>query len=208
MLARAHLPPFGRGQRIGLFGGSFNPAHRGHVAAAEEALKAARLDWIWWMVSPQNPLKDPRDTGDFFHRLKIARRIACHPRFRVTAFEKAIASRMTADTLTALQPFLAEARFVWIMGADSLASLHRWRHWRLLPKTLPLLVVDRPGWAFRALSSPAAKEFGAWRLKEHEAALLPGMKPPAWVFLNLPLRKESSTAIRHATVAPKSHAAS
>jgi nicotinate-nucleotide adenylyltransferase len=208
MLARAQLPPFGRGQRIGLFGGSFNPAHGGHFAVSEEALKSARLDWIWWLVSPQNPLKNPKDTGDFCHRLEIACRAARHPRFRVTAFEKAIGSRMTADTLRALQPLLTEARFVWIMGADSLASLHRWRHWRLLPKTLPLLVIDRPGWTFRALNAPAAEEFAVWRLKDHDAPLLPDMKPPAWVFLNLPLRKESSTAIRHATVAPKTHAAS
>jgi nicotinate-nucleotide adenylyltransferase len=208
MLARAHLPPFGRGQRIGLYGGSFNPAHPGHFAVAEEALKSARLDWVWWLVSPQNPLKDPKDTEDFCQRFEMARTMAIHPRFRVTAFEKSMGSRMTADTLKALKPLLPEARFVWIMGADSLATLHRWRCWRYLPSTLPLLVVNRPGWTFRALNSPAAKELGPWRLPDHAAPMLTNLKPPAWTFLALPLRKESSTAIRHATVAPKSHAPS
>ncbi len=204
MIARAQLPLFCDGQRIGLYGGSFNPAHKGHFAVAEEALKAARLDWVWWLVSPQNPLKDPRDTGDFYRRLALARQIGAHPRFAVTDFEKRIGSRLTADTLGALKPLVRRAKFVWIMGADSLASLHHWRDWRKLPETLPLLVVDRPGWTFRALNAPAATELRPFRLKEFEASLLPGSRPPAWAFITLPLRKESSSEIRKATVTLKS----
>jgi nicotinate-nucleotide adenylyltransferase len=206
MIARAQLPLFCDGQRIGLYGGSFNPAHKGHFAVAEEALKSARLDWVWWLVSPQNPLKDPKDTGDFSRRLALTREVAVHPRFIVTDFEKRIGSRLTAETLKALQPLLPRARFIWIMGADSLASLHHWRHWRKLPKSLPLLVVDRPGWTFRALNSPAATELRPFRLKEHEAPVLPGLRPPAWVFVTLPLRKESSSEIRKTTVTPKTQA--
>jgi nicotinate-nucleotide adenylyltransferase len=205
MLLHTHLPPFSRGQRIGLYGGSFNPAHSGHYAVALEALKSARLDWIWWLVSPQNPLKDPSLTEDFSERLAITRSIASHPRFIVTDIEKTIGSRMSAETLENLKPLFRQARFIWIMGADSLAGLHHWRHWRQLPKTLPLLVIDRPGWTFRALSSPAAGVLRPSRLKENEAHLLPELKPPAWVFLTLPLRKESSTAIRNGTVTVKSH---
>jgi nicotinate-nucleotide adenylyltransferase len=208
MLSRIHLLPFSPGQRIGLYGGSFNPAHSGHYAVAQEALKSARLDWIWWLVSPQNPLKDPKDTEDYSERLATARCIASHPRFFVSEFEKKIGSRMTAETLEALRPVLRKGKFVWIMGADSFAGLHHWRRWRELPETLPLLVIDRPGWTFRALSSPAAEAFRHARMKEIEAPVLPALQPPAWVFLTLPLRKESSTEIRKATVAPKSHSKS
>jgi nicotinate-nucleotide adenylyltransferase len=206
MIARAQLPLFSDGQRIGLYGGSFNPAHGGHFAVAEEALKSASLDWVWWLVSPQNPLKDPKDTEDFSRRLALATEVAAHPRFRVTDFEKRIGSRMTADTLDALEPLLPRARFIWIMGADSLASLHHWHQWRKLPETLPLLVVDRPGWTFPALNSPAAIEFRRFRVKEFEAPRLFNLKPPAWIFVTLPLRKESSSEIRKATVTLKSHA--
>ncbi|HEY7747244.1 MAG TPA: nicotinate-nucleotide adenylyltransferase [Aestuariivirgaceae bacterium] len=200
--ARPHFSP---GQRIGLFGGSFNPPHEGHYAVALEALKSADLDWVWWMVSPQNPLKDPKFTEDFAERLAATSSLATHPRFRVTDIEKRIGSRITAETLEALKPLFKQARFVWIMGADSLAGLHRWRRWKELPLTLPLLVVDRPGWTFRALSSPAAAFLGCSRLKESDTRLLPSLQPPAWAFLTLPLRQESSTAIRTSSVVMKSH---
>jgi nicotinate-nucleotide adenylyltransferase len=205
MLQRARLPHFSPGQRIGLYGGSFNPAHAGHYVAALEALKSARLDFVWWLVSPQNPLKDPAHTEDFRERMALARTIAAHPRFIVTDLEKRIGSRMTAETLNALKPVLHRGGFVWTMGADSLAGLHRWRRWKELPRTLPLLVIDRPGWTFRALSSPAARFLAPWRIRESDAALLPDLRPPAWVFLTLPLRKESSTAIRTRTVTAKTH---
>jgi nicotinate-nucleotide adenylyltransferase len=205
MLPIPRLPRFSEGQRIGLFGGSFNPAHSGHYAAAIEALKSAKLDWVWWLVSPQNPLKDPKHTEDFSERLAITRSIATHPRFVVTDFEKIIGSRMTAETLQALRPLFRKGKFVWIMGADSFASLHRWRRWREVPQTLPLLIINRPGWTFRALSSPAALAYGHARIAESEAPLLAVLKPPAWTFLTLPLRKESSSAIRKRTVTTKSH---
>lgn len=134
MLKRARLPQFSPGQRIGLYGGSFNPAHAGHYAAALEAFKSARLDWIWWFVSPQNPLKDPTHTEDFRERMALARTIAAHPRFMVSDFEKRVGSRMTAETLHALKPVLNRGKFVWIMGADSLAGLHHWRRWKELPE--------------------------------------------------------------------------
>jgi nicotinate-nucleotide adenylyltransferase len=205
MRERTRFSHFSPGQRIGLYGGSFNPAHAGHYAAALEALKSARLDFVWWLVSPQNPLKDPAHTEDFRERMALARTIAAHPRFVVTDLEKRIGSRMTAETLHALKPVLHRGRFVWIMGADSLAGLHQWRRWKELPRTLPLLVIDRPGWTFRALSSPAARFLARWRIRESDAALRPDLRPPAWVFLTLPLRKESSTAIRNGTVTAKTH---
>ena len=191
-----HPPPFGTGQRIGIFGGSFNPAHYGHYMVALYALKRLKLDWVWWLVSPQNPLKDSRETGEYGARLAYTRRIAGHPRFIVTDLEKRMGSRTTAETLVALAPVLRRAKFVWIMGADSLANLHNWNDWNEIPETLPLAVLARPGYSIRALSGRAAIRYEEARLPTAAAASLPGSGPPAWVFLQMPLRPESSTAIR------------
>ena len=199
-------PPFGEGQRIGLFGGSFNPAHRGHEMVALYALKRLELDWVWWLVSPQNPLKDPSETGEYATRLVFTRGIARHPRFRVTDLEKQMGSRTTAQTLRGLSPLLKRADFVWIMGADSFANLHCWHDWLDIAGTLPLAVLARPGFSLRALGGPAATRFAEAQIPTHLAPKLAGMKPPAWCFLPMPLRPESSTAIRRqrtiATVRP------
>ncbi len=189
-------PPFGEGQKIGLFGGSFNPAHNGHRMVALYALKRLQLDWVWWLVSPQNPLKDKSETGDYGARLAETRRIASHPRFVVSEFEKLAGTRTTAETIDALRPALRRGRFVWIMGADSFADLDRWNDWLDIPSSLPLAVLARPGYSVRALSSRAAVRFEEYRIASSLAATLPFQKPPAWVFVQMPLRTESSTAIR------------
>jgi nicotinate-nucleotide adenylyltransferase len=160
------------------------------------ALKRLRLDWVWWLVSPQNPLKDPRETGEYAGRLAFTKRIARHPRFIVSDIENQIGSRTTAETLVALASALRRAKFVWIMGADSLANLHNWNDWTEIPETLPLAVLARPGYSIRALSGRAAIRYAQSRLPAAVAANLPGSRPPAWVFLPMPLRPESSTAIR------------
>lgn len=189
-------PPFGEGQRIGLFGGSFNPAHHGHYMVALYALKRLQLDWVWWLVSPQNPLKDASITGEYGKRVAQTRLIARHPQFRVTDLEKQATAHNTAATLEALAPQLKRARFIWIMGADSFADLHRWHNWLDIPGTLPLAFLARPGYSIRALHSEAAIRFDDCRLSSDRAASLPYKKPPAWVFIPMPLRPESSTAIR------------
>jgi nicotinate-nucleotide adenylyltransferase len=189
-------PVFGEGQRIGLFGGSFNPAHHGHYMVALYALKRLELDWVWWMVSPQNPLKDPSETGEYAARLASTRAIARHPRFIVTDVEKQLGSRTTAETLRGLKPLLAHGRFVWIMGADSFANLHRWHDWLEIADTLPLAVLARPGYSLRALGGPAATRFSEAQVPTHLAPRLAGTAPPAWCFIPMPLRPESSTAIR------------
>jgi nicotinate-nucleotide adenylyltransferase len=191
-------PPFGEGQRIGLFGGSFNPAHYGHYSVALYALKRLELDWVWWMVSPQNPLKDPSETGEYAARVAYTREIARHPRFQVTDIEKQMASRTTAETLRGLRPLLKHGKFVWIMGADSFANLHRWHDWLEIAETLPLAVLARPGFSLRALGGPAATRFSEVQLPTASARKLAGAKPPAWCFIPMPLRPESSTAIRKA----------
>lgn len=191
------VPPFGPGQRIGLFGGSFNPAHRGHLMVALYALKRLKLDWVWWLVSPQNPLKDPNVTGEYGARLAYTRRIARHPRFVVTDLEQQIKTRYTAETLRALKGAFKRGRFVWIMGADSLANLHHWHHWTDIAESLPMAVLARPGFSIRALQSPAATRHAARQVPDHFASVLPGRRPPAFTFITMPLRKESSTAIRN-----------
>ena len=184
------------GMRIGLFGGSFNPAHAGHFALAKHALSQLQLDYIWWMVSPQNPLKPADETEDFDERMKQARQIARHPRFIVSDIENRLGTRTTAATLKKMQPVLNRAHFVWLMGADSFASLHRWNDWRAIPQTLPIAVFDRPDWTTAALASPAAKTLESGRFSMEKTALLPFAKAPAWGFVAMPQRVESSTTLR------------
>jgi nicotinate-nucleotide adenylyltransferase len=193
----ALMLPDPQGRRIGLFGGSFNPAHDGHVALAREALRRLALDQVWWMVSPQNPLKDPRDTGDFAERYAAAKTIARHPRMLVLDIEAKLDSRTTAETFRRLAPVFRRGRFVWIMGADSFAGLHRWNDWRVIPATLPLAVFARPAFCQKALASPTARVLGPYRIPESACRRLPELAPPAWAFLKMRLRRESSSAIRH-----------
>ncbi len=188
-------------QRIGLFGGSFNPAHEGHLAVSEEALKRLRLDQVWWLVSPQNPLKSSHDTGDFKDRISHARSLITNPHMIVTGLEADLDTCTTAQTFRKLSPMFAHGRFVWIMGADSFAGLHHWHDWREIPATLPLAVFARPGWSQRALSSPAARMLANHRVDTSDAIRLADLAAPAWTFLYMPLRYESSTAIRNKTSA-------
>jgi nicotinate-nucleotide adenylyltransferase len=193
------IPAFGDGQRIGLFGGSFNPAHRGHCAVALYALKRLALDRVWWLVSPQNPLKPAHDYSDYEERLAHTRKIARHPRFAVTDLERGLGTRTTAETLAALKNVLGRGRFVWIMGADSFANLHRWNDWTDIPEALPLAILARPGYSQRALGGPASLRYLGRRVPAEEAQRLADAEPPAWCFIPMPLRPESSTAIRNAT---------
>jgi nicotinate-nucleotide adenylyltransferase len=126
----------------------------------------------------------------------VTRRIARNPRFIVTDVERRLATTTTAATFSALGPVLERGRFVWIMGADSFANLHHWNDWTQIPETLPLAVMARPGFSIRALKSPAALRYARYRLAISDAPLLADLRPPAWVFIPMPLRPESSTAIR------------
>ena len=195
------LPLFGEGQRIGLFGGSFNPAHAGHRMVALYALKRLQLDWVWWLVSPQNPLKDTTETGEYSARLAHTKLIARHPQFKVTDIENQIHSRNTAQTLAALKQAMTKAHFVWIMGADSFADLDRWHNWNHIVETLPIAVLARPGYSVRALGGQAAIRYSNNRVSNEQSGLLAKRKAPAWVFISMPLRSESSTAIRQAVKA-------
>jgi nicotinate-nucleotide adenylyltransferase len=182
--------------RVGLFGGSFNPAHEGHAHVAETARERLELDRVIWLVSPQNPLKPSHETAGVAERMAEARRFARGPAMIVSDAETRFGSQYTIDTVRALKARFPGVHFVWIMGADSLASFHRWRGWTEIMREIPVAVVSRPWIALNSRFSPAARRFARFRRPSASAATLPGMKPPAWVFLRGPLNFQSSTALR------------
>lgn len=183
------------GQRIGLLGGSFDPAHAGHVHITDMALRRFRLDRVWWLVSPGNPLKahGPAPLAD---RIALARRLIDDPRVVVTDIEVRLGTRLTADTIAALQARWPRVRFVWLMGSDNLAQFDRWDRWREIAARVPLGVIARPGTRTAARSSRAARIMAAARLPEAQAARLALAAPPAWVLINVPMSALSSSAIR------------
>lgn len=190
------LPLTAPGSRIGLLGGSFNPAHDGHRHISLVALARLNLDRVWWIVSPGNPLKSHQDLADQQTRLHLAAAVAHHPRIDVTGFEAQLGTAYTAETLAYLTKRLPDVNFVWLMGADNLAGLHRWRHWRRILATMPVAVLDRPGWRYRALASRAALSHAGRQLPETESRRLAEATAPAWSFLSIPLSNMSSTALR------------
>lgn len=201
---RARPPHAEPGQRIGLLGGSFNPPHVAHRLISEVALKRLGLDKVWWVVSPGNPLKKRNETAPLAERLRLCRGIATNPHIVITDFEADLPSPYTASTLAFLKARSPLVRFVWIMGADNLATFDRWQRWREIFTMVPVVVVDRPGWRLKALASKPARAFAASRLPEAEAATLATRPAPAWTFLTGPLSHVSSTAIRNQAKAKRS----
>ncbi len=193
---RADLPLAFAGQRVGLMGGTFNPPHAGHAVCAVTALRRLRLDQLWWMVTPGNPLKSGEGLPSLEQRMAASRRLATDPRIKVTGFEAALGSSYTYQTLRYVTRRLPGVHFVWVMGADNLAGFHRWQHWQGIARLVPIAVVDRPGWRLPALASPAAASLARYRVAESLAARLPVMQPPAWTFLSTRLSDASSTVLR------------
>jgi nicotinate-nucleotide adenylyltransferase len=183
--------------RIGLLGGSFNPPHEGHVLVTRLALRRLRLDRVWWLVTPGNPLKSQDELAALQKRVAAARRLVAGPRVAVTDIEARIGSRYTYETLAWLKRRAPCVHFVWIMGADNLQQFHRWRHWRAIADLVPIVVVDRPGSTLRAISSRAGAALARWRAPERDAARFAAMRPPALLFLHGRRSELSSTAIRH-----------
>jgi nicotinate-nucleotide adenylyltransferase len=177
-------------------GGSFNPPHAGHQLAAGEALQRLGLDELWWIVTPGNPLKSHGALKPLADRMDAVRLLARDPRLRDTSFEAALGSPYTAVTLEFLKRRYPGVRFVWVMGADNLATFHRWQDWRGIAATMPIAVVDRPDYRLPALASQAARALERSRIPEAKARTLATLPPPAWVFLTNPLAPHSSTAIR------------
>jgi nicotinate-nucleotide adenylyltransferase len=186
------------GMRIGLLGGSFNPAHEAHRAVSLFAWKRLALDRVWWIVSPGNPLKDTSRLPPLDGRVAQASAIAHSPFIEVTGLEATFGTRFTYDTVARLRAHLPTVRFVLLTGADILAEFHRWKNWRALAGLIPFAVIDRDGWTFRALASPAAKALSAARMPEAAAKLLASQEPPRWVYLHGLKLAQSSSALRNA----------
>jgi nicotinate-nucleotide adenylyltransferase len=192
----ANFPPHGERQSIGLYGGSFNPPHEGHLHVALTALRRLRLDRLWFLVTPGNPLKNHDGLAPLAARLEATRKLAAHPRLDVTAIEAALGTDLTLDTVRALTTRLPRARFVWIMGGDNLASFHLWHRWREIAQLVPIAVVDRPGATHLALRSVAATALARFRIPESAAMRLAEQSPPVLVYLHGRRSASSSTAIR------------
>jgi nicotinate-nucleotide adenylyltransferase len=191
------IPLYTNGMRIGLLGGSFNPPHVAHRAISLFAIKRLKLDRVWWLVSPGNPLKDHGPLHDLDQRAEAARQMANDPRIDVSCLEAVIGTRYTVDTITYLRRRTAGLRLVWIMGADNLAQFHRWQNWRRIASEVPIAVIDRPPQSFRAMAAPAAQALARYRLPENQAGRLADLHPPAWVFLTGMKLSLSSTGLRN-----------
>ena len=196
----------GAGRRVGLMGGSFNPPHEGHRQISLFALQRLQLSEIWWLVTPGNPLKDHSELAEYDARLDATRSMARHPRIKISDFERREGIVYTAQTIDALRAQHADLAFVWIMGADNLAGFHRWESWRAIMRSVPIAVLDRPGYRYKALASPAATAFASSRIDESDAGILASLAPPAWAFLSGPLNPVSSTMLRRNN--PVSHSIS
>jgi len=184
-------------RRVGLFGGSFNPAHEGHAHVAREALKRLALDEVWLLVSPQNPLKPQAGMAPFAVRLASARTVCGRdPRLRALALEDWLGTRFTADTLAACRRRFRKTAFVWIMGADSLAQIDRWERWKSIFHKMVIAVFARPAYSTKALAGKAARAFSTARVGPRRVRRLATQAPPAWTFFHVRLNPASATRIR------------
>jgi nicotinate-nucleotide adenylyltransferase len=196
------MPHVERGMVVGLFGGSFNPPHPGHLLVAEIALRRLGLDQLWWLVTPGNPLKSQKELAPLAERLAACETLAVDPRIKVTAFEKTLGTSYTAKTLEFIRARNPHVHFIWIMGADNLAGFHRWQRWQKIASTFPVAVIDRPGSTLAYLSSKMARTFDYARIDEEDAGVLWQKRAPAWTFIHGPRSTLSSSAIRAAAHKP------
>ncbi|MEI2686668.1 MAG: nicotinate-nucleotide adenylyltransferase [Cypionkella sp.] len=190
---RQGFPIATRGMVVGLLGGSFDPAHEGHVHLTREAIKRMGLDRVWWLVTPGNPLK-ARQPAPIAERVARAKAIMPDPSVVITDLEQRLGTRTTIDTITALQAIYPSVHFVWLMGADNLVQFHKWNRWRDILRAVPVAVLARPGAGIAARTSVAARAFRVHRVARGEG--LGDKRPPAWVFVNMPMNAASSSAIR------------
>jgi nicotinate-nucleotide adenylyltransferase len=179
-----------------LLGGSFNPAHDGHRHITLHALHALALDEVWWLVSPQNPLKTAADMASQSERLQGARQVGEHPRIKVTAIEAQLGTRYTADTLGRLARRFPNTRFVWLMGADNLQQVPCWDRWLSIFRSVAVAVFDRSPYSYQALAGKAAHRFARFRIPLWRARFLAELPPPAWAYMHVRRHPASATAIR------------
>ncbi len=197
-MTEAPLPRRAPSRRVGLLGGSFNPAHEGHLHISLMALRALGLDEVWWLVSPQNPLKPDRGMASFAARIEAARAAAGHPRIKVSDIEHRLGTRYSADTLEALNKRFPRTAFVWLMGADNLVQIPRWKDWTAIFARAPIAVFDRPSYCYKALAGQAARRYARARVDARQARKLAASPTPAWVFVRGRLNAACATEIRGA----------
>ncbi|WP_455482620.1 nicotinate-nucleotide adenylyltransferase [Bartonella sp. B35(2025)] len=190
------MPYVEKSSVVGLFGGSFNPPHAGHLLVAKTAIRRLHLDQLWWMVTPGNPLKNCTQLPSLDERMRSSFELIDHPKIRITGFEHTIGSTVSVSTISHILAHCRGVHFVWIMGADSFATIHHWYRWRDIVSMLPIAVIDRPSVCMSALSSPMAHIYRCFRLDERESKRLPFIKPPVWTYLHGPLSFQSSTNLR------------
>ena len=191
------LEPLAAGMKVGLFGGSFDPAHIGHLHLAQTAKKRLGLDKVLWLVSPGNPLKPAKSWGNYSERLQSAKDITkTSPMQIVCESEKTLSTRYTIDTINGFKRRWPSVDFVWLIGADNLRSFHLWRNWQQIVQTIPIAIISRPDDPVRARLSPFARQFAKYRLPQTVAKSLVSRTSPAWVYLSAPHCPVSSTAIR------------
>jgi nicotinate-nucleotide adenylyltransferase len=183
-------------RRIGLLGGSFNPAHRGHLHVSLEALKRLDLDEVWWLVAPQNPLKPVKGMASFEIRLASARALVRHPRIAVTDLEARLGTRYTADTLAELRRRFPNSHFVWLMGADNLGQIRHWERWQDVFRLAAVAVFDRPTYCLKALAGLAAQRFKRRRKPPRDVRRLADAELQAWALFRIRLDASSATALR------------
>lgn len=198
------MPDAKAGMAVGLFGGSFNPPHEGHALVAMNALDVLKLDQLWWMVSPGNPLKDHSELAPLPERLELSETLLDDARIKVTAFEAAHNVHYSADTIDLVRRTYPDVNFVWVMGADSLSSFHKWERWEEIVRRVPIAVYDRPGSSDSLQASVMSQKYLAARLDAAAAESLKRTPPPAWTFIHGPLSPLSSTELREATGRNKS----
>ena len=186
------------GLTVGLLGGSFNPAHAGHRHVSLAALRHLGLDQVWWLVTPQNPLKGTADTAPLRMRIERARMMARHPRICVTALEQDLGTRYTADTLVHLVRRFPRTRFVWLMGADLLPELPRWQRWSSILHTVPIAIFDRAPYGLKGPFGHVGQRFARARRRPWQTRRLASAEPPAWVVCRVRRHPASATALRHA----------
>lgn len=184
--------------RIGLLGGSFNPAHEGHLHISLAALRLLKLDAVWWLISPQNPLKSADGMAPLAARKATAAAVARHPRIHATDIEQSLRTRYTADTLAKLKARFPSVRFVWLMGADNLIQLPHWARWQEIAASVPIAVFGRPAYSTRAMQGKATLRYARNRVSGMNAGRLAYRAPPAWSFFPIRSHNASSTALREA----------
>lgn len=183
--------------KIGLLGGSFNPAHAGHLHISKEAIKRLGLDEVWWILSPQNPLKSKSEIAEYDLRLQKAKAVAAkNPQIKICEIEAEQGLQYTIDTLHALKKKYPKHQFVWTMGADNLLQFHQWKSWQEIFTLLPIAVFNRDIKQQSALESVAARTFADKRIKRGYKRLVEA-SAPCWAYISMRKHPESATRLRN-----------